>query len=295
MCGSAWERKCNDVIIIPPHPTPTPWRMCGSAWQKAQQRSNDVCVEAHANASAMTLLSHPSPPQSRKHTHECLYILYLKRLFTMYIILHMRAHMLVYIHIYIYIYWKYRGSLKIDNYFLGQIDLKLRQKGWQNHRRNSRNLISRVLWPANLAAEPAVNSAETKKLWYLCRQVVWQSVRSSYGQAKLGQMCRQVARQRMWTCCGQAKIWTFFNCKMWSMQISMKAQSRTCFTVEQGSFLINIFPLIAASGKCEKRFFDCQIATRIADTWQESGTNLAETCALENMVAYSKKEEVNVT
>ena len=63
--------------------------------------------------------------------------------------------------------------------------------------------------------------------------------------------------------------------------MSMKAQSRTCFTVEQGSFLINIFPLIAASGNCEKRFFDCQIATRIADTWQESGTNLAETCALE--------------
>ena len=186
----------------------------------------------------------------------------------------------MYLYIYIYIYWKYRGSLKIDNYFLGQIDLKLRQKGWQNHRRNSRNLISRALWPANLAAEPVVNSVETKKPWHLCRQVVWQSVRSSYGQAKLGQMCRQVARQRMWTCCGQAKIWTFFNCKMWWMQMSMKAQSRTCFTVEQGSFLVNIFPL-AASGNCEKRFFDCQIATRIADTWQESGTNLAETCALE--------------
>ena len=65
-----------------------------------------------------------------------------------------------------YITWKWRGSINIDNYFLGQIDLKLRQKGWQNHwqrgRGNSRYPISRVLWPANLAAEPVANSVEAK-------------------------------------------------------------------------------------------------------------------------------------
>ena len=65
-----------------------------------------------------------------------------------------------------YIYRKWRGSINIDNYFLGQIDLKLRQKGWQNHwqrgRGNSRYPISRVLWPANLAAEPVANSVEAK-------------------------------------------------------------------------------------------------------------------------------------
>ena len=72
----------------------------------------------------------------------------------------------IYIHTHLYIYWKWRGSINIDNYFLGQIDLKLRQKGWQNHwqrgRGNSRYPISRVLWPANLAAEPVANSVEAK-------------------------------------------------------------------------------------------------------------------------------------
>ena len=227
-----------------------------------------------------------------------IYVVSLMFVFGRLCLTHTHTHIIyIYIYICIYIYWKYRGSLKIDNYFLGQIDLKLRQKGWQNHRRNSRNLISRVLWPANLAAEPAVNSVETKKLWHLCRQVVWQSVRSSYGQAKLGQMCRQVARQRMWTCCGQAKIWTFFNCKMWSMQMSMKAgifQSRTCFTVEQGSFLIGHFP---TSGLRQLRkallwLPDCHTHRRhLAGKWHKSGRNLRAW----NMAAYSKKEEVNVT
>ena len=53
----------------------------------------------------------------------------------------------------------------MDNFFLGQIDLQLPQKGWQNRHRgcgNSRDPIYWVLWPTNLAAEPVVNSVGTK-------------------------------------------------------------------------------------------------------------------------------------
>ena len=58
------------------------------------------------------------------------------------------------------------ASINTHNYFLGQTDPKLWLKGWQNHWqkawRDSRNQIFFVLWPANLAAEPVVNSVGTK-------------------------------------------------------------------------------------------------------------------------------------